>query len=136
MRQQLRTKGNYKFLDGISKEMTKTVEDELAKTNELIADKARNDVPVDTGFLKNSIITDYPNSLTGKVIVNANYSPYIEFGTGGLVDVPAGLSSYAMQFKGKGIKQVNLPARPFLYPNWKMESNKMLERLKDKVNGK
>lgn len=136
MNQQLKTKGNYKFLDGFDKKMTKTVEDEIAKTTEIIADKARADAPKDTGTLYNSIVTDHNIKLTGIVSVTANYAPYIEFGTGGLVDVPAGLSNYATQFKGRGIKQVNLPARPFLYPNWKLETNKMLERLKEKANAK
>ena len=32
---------------------------------------------------------------------NVKYAPYIEFGTGGKVNIPAGFSSYASQFKGK-----------------------------------
>jgi len=46
----------------------------------------------------------------------APYVPYIEFGTGGLVQVPNELKEQAWLFKGKGIKEVNLRARPFLYP--------------------
>ena len=44
------------------------------------------------------------------------YAPYVEFGTGGLVNVPAGYEDFAIQFKGKGIRKVNLRARPYLIP--------------------
>jgi hypothetical protein len=33
-----------------------------------------------------------------------------------MVDVPAGLESDAAQFKGAGVRQVNIPARPFFFP--------------------
>jgi HK97 gp10 family phage protein len=44
------------------------------------------------------------------------YAPYVEFGTGGLVNVPAGYEDFAIQFKGKGIRKINLRARPYLIP--------------------
>jgi len=59
-------------------------------------------------------ITD--KGLTGEVIVGPHYGPYVEFGTGGLVRVPAELKEYAMQFKGAGIRKVNTGAQPYLYP--------------------
>jgi len=46
----------------------------------------------------------------------APYAAYVEFGTGGLVQVPNELKEQAWLFKGKGIKEVNLRARPYLYP--------------------
>jgi len=46
----------------------------------------------------------------------APYAAYVEFGTGGLVQVPNELKGQAWLFKGKGIKEVNLRARPYLYP--------------------
>jgi hypothetical protein len=30
--------------------------------------------------------------------------------------VPSELSNFAQQYKGAGVKEVNLPARPFFYP--------------------
>ena len=65
---------------------------------------------------------------------NAHYAPYIEFGTGGLVDVPAGLEDYAIQFKGAGIKQVNLTPRPYLFPAFKKATVEMLDNIKKKLN--
>jgi len=64
----------------------------------------------------------------------AKYSAYIEFGTGKTVDlshlVRAGFpASWAMQFKGKGIKKLNLQPRPFLFPAINAEQPKLKTRL-------
>ena len=37
----------------------------------------------------------------------------MEFGTGGTVDVPSGLEEYAIQWKGQGVKQINITPQPF-----------------------
>ena len=49
------------------------------------------------------------------------YAPYVEFGTGGTVNVPAGYEDFAIQFKGKGIRKVNLRPRPYLIPAFESE---------------
>ncbi len=66
--------------------------------------------------------------------VLAPYAPFVEFGTGGLVQVPNELKEMALQFKGKGIRQVNLPARPFLYPALLIGRNEYLDKLKKVLN--
>ena len=48
----------------------------------------------------------------------APYAPYVEFGTGGLVEVPKEFDEQARLAIGKGIRKVNLPARPFMYPTY------------------
>lgn len=116
----------------VSSKYEKLLEDEIFATNEDVANKARGRVPVDTGFLKNSIITQQTDK-GAETIAAVNYAAYIEFGTGGLVDVPSGLSDYAMNFKGKGVKQVNIPPRPFLFNSWREETTKMLQRLKNAI---
>jgi hypothetical protein len=45
----------------------------------------------------------------------------VEFGTGGTVNVPAGYEDFAMQFKGKGIRKINLKPRPYLIPAFESE---------------
>ncbi len=67
--------------------------------------------------------------LGGEVISNAEYSPYVEFGTGALVKIPTGLESYAEQFKGAGVRQVNLPARPFMFPSFEEERPKYVKAI-------
>jgi HK97 gp10 family phage protein len=76
-------------------------------------------------------IQSQPTAEGARVFVKADYGPYVEFGTGGLVNVPRGLEDYAIQFKGRGIRKVNLPARPFMYPAYKEEKPKIAKLVKN-----
>jgi hypothetical protein len=109
-----------KRLKEISAEIDDYVRAECEDSLLWIEEQATLAVPVDFGFLKNSIQTEpikkTEKGLTGSVEVGSEYAAYVEFGTGTTVDVPAGLEDFAIQFKGAGIKQVNLQARPFFYP--------------------
>lgn len=58
------------------------------------------------------------------------YAPYIEWGTGKLVQVPDDEKSYAILFKGKGIREVNTNPRPYFFPAVKKNLPLLLERLK------
>lgn len=98
--------------------------------------RMKSTVPVDTGFLKQSIFYGAQKS---KAILRAKakYAPYVEFGTGRLVDLTdlkeLGLpESYAARFKGKGLKQVNLPARPYFFSSIRYEFKKLLDRLDER----
>ena len=92
--------------------------------------------PVDTGNLKQSIF--YSRAKNQAVLrAKAKYAPYFEFGTGRLVDLDdlteLGLpASYAAKFKGKGIRDVNLPARPYFFSSIRFEFKKLLDRLDDR----
>jgi hypothetical protein len=66
-----------------------------------------------------------------KIVVKEKYAPYVEFGTGTMVSVPPELKKIAEQFRGKGIRKVNLPARPFLYPAFVEGRLKYLKDLKN-----
>ena len=74
-------------------------------------------------------VTYQKSKLEGTVSVNAPYAPYVEFGTGGLVEIPQGFEELAAKFKGRGVKKVNLPARPFLIPAALKEGEILLEQL-------
>lgn len=72
---------------------------------------------------------------TARVGTNVRYAPYVEFGTGSKVQIPAGKEDYAAQFKGKGIRKVNRYAHPFLFPaaegerrNFENNMEKLLKR--------
>lgn len=97
-----------------------------------IAGTAAQLAPADTGLLRQGI-TPSPGgkAMRAEVASNALYSPYVEFGTGGLVNVPVGLEDYAIQFKGKGIRQVNLPARPFFFPAIEKERPELIKRVQN-----
>lgn len=65
-----------------------------------IAAKAKRYAPVDEGFLRNSIGADIDKLLEKLVFVSAFYAPYIEFGTGSKVKIPAGYEAFAAKYKG------------------------------------
>ena len=110
----------YKYLKNLEDQVSDYVRAEVEDSMLAIESEAANKVRVDTGALKNSIqstpIKVTKNQITGGVEVGAAYAPYVEFGTGTKVKVPSELSDFAAEFKGDGVKEVNLPARPFFYP--------------------
>ena len=81
--------------------------------------------------MKNSI-HPFSKGLTGEVVVGAEYGPYVEFGTGAGVIVPAELREYALQFKGAGIRKVNTRAQPYLYPAFFLNRDKLIRQC-DKI---
>lgn len=135
----LRAKARLKKLGAFSKTGMAT---EIATTINAIGKLAVSRAPVagggkSGGSLRRSIET----GITGKkayVAFKAEYAPYVEFGTGGRVNlshltalgIPA---SYAAQFKGRGIKKINLPARPFLFNSARQVTKAMSLRVKAKL---
>jgi hypothetical protein len=93
------------------------VRKQVAKHTLAVHRSARQRVRTDMARLKTAIQMDFSeDKYTGFVEVHAHYAPYVEFGTGDMVSIPHGLEEYAREFKGRGIRKVNLPARPFLFP--------------------
>ena len=98
---------------------------------------AKERVPRDTGDLMKSIKAQRKGD---EAVVEAgmNYAPHVEFGTGRNVDlselkeleIP---ESYAAQFKGKGKREVNLPARPYLYNSARQALHEMLSNMNRKI---
>ncbi len=95
--------------------------------------------PKKTGKLSQSYFAE-KSKKSAKVFNKKLYAPYVEFGTGSFVDTKElsalGIpDSYALQFKGKGIKAVNLPARPHLFPsankNFKILFDNIQKRIKN-----
>jgi HK97 gp10 family phage protein len=113
-----------KDIAGVTQQMARKIES-YAKQNA--------NATTDLGKLGQSIqaVKDTDTSWTieaGGVL--APYAPFVEFGTGGLVEVPNELKEQAIKFKGKGIKKVNLRARPFLYPALLRGRAEYLDKLK------
>ena len=108
-----------KRLGKLSPKIAKEVAMEVNASALAIQSKAKRDVVVDNGILRNSIQLKEVN-IGSKIVYTVGsalkYAPYVEFGTGGLVNVPAGFESFAMQFKGRKGYKVNLRARPYLIP--------------------
>lgn len=81
---------------------------------------AKSLAPVDLGKLRQSIKSFKDGELTYKVMANATgnapYAAFMEFGTGGKVEVPSELKEIASQFRGKGERKVDIKPQPYMYP--------------------
>lgn len=115
------------------KEAQKDIEGVTELTARNIEKYAKQSAPADFGKLGQSIQAVKENPLNWKVEaggVIAPYAPFVEFGTGGLVEVPNELKEIAIKFKGKGIRQINLRPRPYLYPSLLRGRIEYLDKLK------
>ena len=126
-----------KKLDNLRKFESKKLSNELGKTALDIVRLAKKQVKAPTGTLRNTIKAERKGK-TVEVIAGAHYAPYVEFGTGGSVDLNDMLelgipASYAAQFKGKGIRDVNLPARPFFFSSGRIGFKNLLNRLNGEI---
>ena len=66
------------------------------------------------GKLAGGITSRSIGDLSAEVSANARYAPYVEWGTGSRVSVPADLAKYAIQFKGR--RQVKgMAAQPYFF---------------------
>lgn len=126
-----------KKLAQLQKFSKQELSNEIGRSAMEIVGRAKQSAAKDTGALRQSINSE----ASGKgvaVFANADYAPYIEFGTGSQVSladmkelgIPDG---YAAQFKGKGIRDVNLPARPFFFSSARVGFNNMLKRVDKKL---
>jgi hypothetical protein len=121
-------------LKGLPKEIENKVDREIKATvADINADQVAR-APVDTSFLRKMTYWRPTGKMQYTLFSNAPYAAYVEFGTGALVNVPAGLEDYAIQFKGKGIKQVNLPARNYFFTPFLQEKDALLKRLNKIIN--
>lgn len=101
--------------DRVGNEVSK----DLIETAYEIHAEAVQKAPVNLGALKQSGFVEPISPFKVEITFSAEYAPFVEFGTGGEVDVPSGWEDFAIQFKGKGVRTINAPARPFLIPAFK-----------------
>lgn len=127
-----------KKLDALKELSQKEFSNEIGATAAFSSKRAQGAAAYDQSGLRQSIgYTKVGNKAS--VFAKVHYAPYVEFGTGKKVDLDdmrqLGIpDSYAAQFKGKGIREVNLPARPFFFPSIRIELRKLLKRLDNKLN--
>jgi HK97 gp10 family phage protein len=127
------------FIGSVNKNIPKKLKAQTLKSARTVSNNAVRKVPVDTGNLRKSHFITPKTTATDievKIGFNAPYAPFVEFGTGGLVQVPAGFEELAINHKGNGIKKVNLKARSFLIPallqekeNFEIECQKIVSQL-------
>ena len=128
-----------KTIKALTDKKIKQIEYATKANAEELASLAKRNAPKDLGKLAQSIqnFEDTISKNIGtkyRVVVTEKYGAYVEFGTGDRVEVPDGLTDWAMQFYVNG--QGHTPAQPFLYPAFKQIKKQYLADLKDIVNGK
>ena len=71
------------------------------------------------------------DGLGGMVYINAHYAPYQEFGTGKYASsgILPGYEGYARQFKGHGIRQVNIRPHMFFFPHYERSKKEFIKGL-------
>lgn len=94
--------------------MPKTLEQEIGGEVEdagrLWATLAKQDAPVDMGFLRGQITSVKTAAMVSETTSASEYSAYVEWGTKTRVQVPGDLQQYASQFRGGGVKAGNAKA--------------------------
>jgi len=125
----------YRDIDKYSKEVQDKCKKEVVRTVYSVHNRAVRNAPRKFSILITSIQpVIYGNNLTGEVKVGAKYGAYQEFGTGKRVRVPAGYEDLAWQFKGRGIREVNLDPHPYLIPAVENERQRFLDNIKIALN--
>ena len=121
-----------KAIDSKNKALITGIDNEMKATVVEINSKQVSRAPIDTGKLRQSIDWKKEANLNYTLLtqgMGAKYAPYVEFGTGGMVEIPKGLESEAAQFKGRGIRKVNMKAQPFFFSPFFEEKNNLLTKL-------
>jgi hypothetical protein len=109
------------------------IQEELQVTIDDIYNEALRNSPADFGAgggIRSSGYKDV-GRLEGEVGFKNEYAPYVEFGTGTKVKIPAGLEDYAMTFYVNG--EGRLPASPFLFPAYFKNTKEFLERIRKEM---
>lgn len=82
------------------------------------------------GRLMSSIRPQFSSDgLSSLVVADTNYAAYQEFGTGDLVDIEPGYEDVAREYKGKGIRKVNVPAKSYFFSNFERANKRLIHEL-------
>jgi HK97 gp10 family phage protein len=140
-----------KSIDKYSADVQQGVKDELKITAYQIVNDAQGLAPVDDGNLRANIRVLQDDDFSKLIESGAEYSAYVEFGTGSNVNIPAepeGIAEWALQFKGAGLQgkhpvkfkdghwamvpyQLNLRAHPFFFPAFQQNTVQLVNRIKE-----
>ena len=123
-----------KELKSIDKDLPDNVDKVVQANASEMAQTARRLAPIDKGKLRQSIRKTKTGELEAKVTAGVRYAAYQEFGTGGLVSVPEELKDIAIQFKGRGVKKINMRPQPFMYPALVLQRPQLIDDLEKLLN--
>jgi hypothetical protein len=132
-----------KTLDSLKKFSSQELSNELGATALLAVSDMVDDVPVAKvfgGTLKQSIRSERTSPNEVALVADTEYAAYVEFGTGKYVEVDdlvkLGVdANWAYQnFKGKGIREVNIHPQPYFFKNIRKNLLLMMKRIDNKLD--
>jgi hypothetical protein len=131
-------RGLQKKLGRLPQNLIHEVDAEMADVTNNYLNRAEAAAPIGpTGFLHGRLSAPKLAVMKYEIVSPMNYSAYVEFGTITRVKVPAELTAYAAQFKGRGLRKTGgMPARPFFFPQLpiaRAELNKNLKNLMERA---
>lgn len=121
-----------RYLGGFNDQIAEIVSEEIEIGVEMIRNGAIQLAPVDTGRLRTSIQAE-ASGLSGEVKTNVEYAGYMEFGSGGSVDVRPGWEEIAEKYRGKGERTVNIVPRPFMRPAFEKNVPEIMDQINDRI---
>lgn len=121
-----------KKFERMPKVLVEELDGELESSCQNIVLHAKTDTRVDKGGIRQGISFAGAN-LSYVIVSTKHYSPYHDFGTGNQVQVPAEVSTYATQFKGRGVKKINIKPKPFFFSNFFLERPKLLANINNVI---
>lgn len=77
-----------RILERLPLKLREKVDARLGEGTEIVAEKAREIVPVRTGYLKSTIMTARRGSLQWRVLTYAFYAKFVEYGTSRMAAKP------------------------------------------------
>ena len=77
-----------RVLEGLPLKMREKVDARLGEGAEIVAERAREIVPVRTGYLRSTIMTARRGSLQWRVLAYAFYAKFVEYGTSRMAAKP------------------------------------------------
>ena len=125
-----------RWMDSLGNKVTTEARVLLYSTLRSIEFGAIRSAPVDYGLLRSSIRHRLNHgSLSGFVMANKLYAPYMEFGTGAYVNVPQDVFNYGItqeylqSIRGRGVRKVNIKPKPYLFPATRLAVKDMEAKL-------
>ena len=129
-------------INKLKKFSSQELSNELGATALYAVSDMANDVPVAKvfgGTLKQSLRSERNSPNEVSIVADTNYAAYVEFGTGRYVEVDdlvkLGVDAQwaYKNFKGKGIREVNIHPQPYFFKNIRKNLLLMMDRINNKL---
>lgn len=129
----------FKQIKNATNQIINELDAEMGASIEEMSTKAKQKAPVDTGLLRSRITVLKEDKFKYRLVDNARYAAYVEFGTGPFAKeyVPTldkEWKQYASSFKTNR-PGGHTPAQPFFYPSVREVFPLMIKRMENIIKG-